>query len=67
MQFPSWLARGEAARRRIAELATRCRPWRAAVELRHASCFDGEAVFHGHSTAWAGHLAGLLTVHTVSS
>ncbi|SCF28690.1 Protein of unknown function DUF72 [Micromonospora mirobrigensis] len=43
LQFPPWLARGEAARRRIAELAARCRPWRVAVELRHASWFDGTA------------------------
>ncbi|MEV6692304.1 DUF72 domain-containing protein [Micromonospora sp. NPDC051196] len=43
LQFPPWLARGEAARRRIAELADRCRPWRVAVELRHASWFDGRA------------------------
>ncbi len=32
-----------ARRRRIAELASRCRPWRVAVELRHASWFDGAA------------------------
>ncbi|MFC0003751.1 DUF72 domain-containing protein [Micromonospora siamensis] len=43
LQFPPWLARGEAARRRIVELAARCRPWRVAVELRHASWFDGPA------------------------
>ncbi|MEG3636525.1 DUF72 domain-containing protein [Micromonospora palythoicola] len=43
LQFPPWLARGDAARRRIAELASRCRPWRVAVELRHASWFDGAA------------------------
>lgn len=43
LQFPPWLARGEAARRRIAELAERCRPWRVAVELRHGSWFDGPA------------------------
>ncbi|WP_341720134.1 DUF72 domain-containing protein [Micromonospora sp. FIMYZ51] len=43
LQFPPWLARGDAARRRIVELATRCRPGRVAVELRHASWFDGRA------------------------
>ncbi|MEU6024512.1 DUF72 domain-containing protein [Micromonospora sp. NPDC047134] len=43
LQFPPWLARGEAARHRIAELAERCRPWRVAVELRHGSWFDGTA------------------------
>ncbi|MFD6755300.1 MULTISPECIES: DUF72 domain-containing protein [Micromonospora] len=43
LQFPPWLARGDAARRRIAELADRCRPWRVAVELRHGSWFDGRA------------------------
>jgi uncharacterized protein YecE (DUF72 family) len=43
LQFPPWLARGEAARRRVAELASRCQPWRVAVELRHASWFDGTA------------------------
>ncbi|RIV39690.1 DUF72 domain-containing protein [Micromonospora radicis] len=43
LQFPPWLARGDAARRRIAELADRCRPARVAVELRHGSWFDGPA------------------------
>ncbi|MEU1602537.1 DUF72 domain-containing protein [Micromonospora matsumotoense] len=43
LQFPPWLVRGEGARRRIAELADRCRPWRVAVELRHGSWFDGVA------------------------
>ncbi|MGW0503913.1 DUF72 domain-containing protein [Micromonospora sp. NPDC003241] len=43
LQFPPWLTRGDAARRRIAELASRCRPWRVAVELRHGSWFDGTA------------------------
>ncbi|MCX4385650.1 DUF72 domain-containing protein [Micromonospora peucetia] len=43
LQFPPWLARGDAAQRRIAELAERCRPWRVAVELRHGSWFDGTA------------------------
>ncbi|TCB93430.1 DUF72 domain-containing protein [Micromonospora zingiberis] len=43
LQFPPWLARSDAARRRIAELADRCRPWRVAVELRHGSWFDGPA------------------------
>ncbi|GIJ27332.1 hypothetical protein Vqi01_24940 [Micromonospora qiuiae] len=45
LQFPPWLACTYAARRRIAELATRCRPWRVAVELRHASWFDGPAAW----------------------
>ncbi|MFC0509110.1 DUF72 domain-containing protein [Micromonospora costi] len=43
LQFPPWLVRGAAAERRVAELAERCRPWRVAVELRHASWFDGRA------------------------
>ncbi|SCL32486.1 Uncharacterized conserved protein YecE, DUF72 family [Micromonospora nigra] len=43
LQFPPWLARGDAARRRIAELAARCRPWPVAVEVRHGSWFDGPA------------------------
>ncbi|TDB71451.1 DUF72 domain-containing protein [Micromonospora sp. KC723] len=43
LQFPPWLVRGEAARRRIVELAERCRPWPVAVELRHGSWFDGAA------------------------
>ncbi|TDB70407.1 DUF72 domain-containing protein [Micromonospora sp. KC721] len=43
LQFPPWLARGDAARRRIVELAHRCRPWPVAVELRHGSWFDGAA------------------------
>ncbi|MEU5789001.1 DUF72 domain-containing protein [Micromonospora purpureochromogenes] len=43
LQFPPWLTRGEAARRRIVELARRCRPWPVAVELRHASWFEDAA------------------------
>jgi uncharacterized protein YecE (DUF72 family) len=43
LQFPPWLTRGEAARRRIVELAGRCRPWPVAVELRHASWFEDAA------------------------
>lgn len=43
LQFPPWLVCGTAARRRIVELARRCRPWRVAVELRHGSWFDGAA------------------------
>lgn len=43
LQFPPWLARSEGARRRILDLADRCRPWRVAVELRHGSWFDGDA------------------------
>ncbi|WP_203860082.1 DUF72 domain-containing protein [Plantactinospora mayteni] len=41
-QFPPWLAHGEPAKRRILDAAERCRPWRVAVELRHASWFDGD-------------------------
>lgn len=37
LQFPPWLAYGPGAKRRIAETARRLRPWRVAVELRHAS------------------------------
>ncbi|WP_346116445.1 DUF72 domain-containing protein [Micromonospora coerulea] len=44
LQFPPWLARGEAAKRRIVEAAGRCRPWRVGVELRHASWFAEDAV-----------------------
>ncbi|MFI6226558.1 DUF72 domain-containing protein [Micromonospora echinospora] len=39
LQFPPWFAHGEAAKRRIVELAGRCRPHRVAVELRHHSWF----------------------------
>ena len=42
LQFPPWLSYGEAAKRRIAETAERCQPFRAAVELRHRSWFDGD-------------------------
>ncbi|MBY8874772.1 DUF72 domain-containing protein [Micromonospora sp. PLK6-60] len=41
LQFPPWLAAGDAARRQIVAAARRCAPWRVAVELRHASWFDG--------------------------
>ncbi|WP_319458414.1 DUF72 domain-containing protein [Micromonospora sp. RTP1Z1] len=44
LQFPPWLARTEAAKRRIAELARRCRPWRVSVELRHSSWFTEDAL-----------------------
>lgn len=44
LQFPPWLARGEAARRRILDAARRCRPWPVTVELRHSSWFDGDAM-----------------------
>jgi uncharacterized protein YecE (DUF72 family) len=37
LQFPPWLVYGEAAKRRIAETARRCRPHRVAVEVRHGS------------------------------
>ncbi|MFE9201873.1 DUF72 domain-containing protein [Micromonospora sp. NPDC007230] len=44
LQFPPWLARGDAAKRRIRETARRCRPWPVCVELRHSSWFSEEAV-----------------------
>ncbi|SCL23627.1 Uncharacterized conserved protein YecE, DUF72 family [Micromonospora rhizosphaerae] len=44
LQFPPWLACGAAAKRRIVELARRCRPWRVGVELRHASWFADDEV-----------------------
>ncbi|RZU74512.1 uncharacterized protein YecE (DUF72 family) [Micromonospora kangleipakensis] len=44
LQFPPWLARSAAAKRRIVELARRCRPWRVSVELRHSSWFTEDAV-----------------------
>ncbi|WP_446219565.1 DUF72 domain-containing protein [Micromonospora sp. IBHARD004] len=44
LQFPPWLARSAAAKRRIVELARRCRPWRVSVELRHSSWFAEDAV-----------------------
>ncbi|WBB81648.1 DUF72 domain-containing protein [Micromonospora sp. WMMD882] len=43
-QFPPWLGHGEAAKRRIAHVAERCRPWRVGVELRHHSWFTDENV-----------------------
>lgn len=39
-QFPPWFAHGAAAKRRIAHVAERCRPWRVGVELRHHSWFE---------------------------
>ncbi|OKI50451.1 DUF72 domain-containing protein [Micromonospora sp. CB01531] len=44
LQFPPWLARGDAAKRRIRDTARRCRPWPVCVELRHSSWFSEEAV-----------------------
>ncbi|WP_422773813.1 DUF72 domain-containing protein [Plantactinospora sp. WMMC1484] len=41
-QFPPWLTRGERAKQRVLDAVERCRPWRVAVEFRHASWFDGE-------------------------
>ncbi|MDW5327500.1 DUF72 domain-containing protein [Plantactinospora sp. KLBMP9567] len=41
-QFPPWLGHGDRAKERIRDAAERCRPWRVAVELRHASWFDGD-------------------------
>lgn len=40
LQFPPWLARGDAAKGRIAEVARRCAPLPVAVEFRHRSWFD---------------------------
>ncbi|MEV4756427.1 DUF72 domain-containing protein [Micromonospora sp. NPDC049559] len=42
LQFPPWLAWGEAAQRRILHAAQRCRPLRVAVELRHGSWYVGD-------------------------
>ncbi|MEO3744789.1 DUF72 domain-containing protein [Plantactinospora sp. B5E13] len=39
-QFPPWLAHGEPAKRRIREVAERCRPWRLAAEFRNATWYD---------------------------
>ncbi|MGR6318350.1 DUF72 domain-containing protein [Micromonospora soli] len=44
LQFPPWLTRGDAAKRRIVDAARRCRPWRVGVELRHSSWFTDDAV-----------------------
>ena len=44
LQFPPWLQRGDASRRRITEVVRRCRPHRVAVELRHASWFTDEHI-----------------------
>jgi uncharacterized protein YecE (DUF72 family) len=44
LQFPPWFAHGEAAKRRVAEVAERCRPWRVGVELRHHSWFRESTV-----------------------
>ncbi|GAA3456918.1 DUF72 domain-containing protein [Dactylosporangium matsuzakiense] len=41
LQFPPWLAYGEAGVRRIEDTIARCRPLAAAVELRHGSWFAG--------------------------
>ncbi|MFC7550616.1 DUF72 domain-containing protein [Plantactinospora sp. GCM10030261] len=41
LQFPPWLRYGEAAKRRITELARRCQPHRVAVEFRHSSWLTG--------------------------
>ncbi|RKR87576.1 uncharacterized protein YecE (DUF72 family) [Micromonospora pisi] len=40
LQFPPWLRYSEAAKRRIVEVAERCRPYRVAVEFRHGSWLD---------------------------
>lgn len=45
LQFPPWLWHGEAAKRRLADLADRCRPHRVAVEFRHGSWFAGDNGF----------------------
>ncbi|WP_433614733.1 DUF72 domain-containing protein [Dactylosporangium sp. CA-139114] len=39
LQFPPWLAHGEAAISRIEDTIARCRPLHPAVELRHGSWF----------------------------
>ncbi|WDZ87788.1 DUF72 domain-containing protein [Micromonospora cathayae] len=44
LQFPPWFAHGDAAKRRIADVAERCRPWRVGVELRHHSWFTDATV-----------------------
>ncbi|MCW3839048.1 DUF72 domain-containing protein [Micromonospora yasonensis] len=44
LQFPPWLARGDAAKRRILAAARRCRPFRVGVELRHSSWFADDAM-----------------------
>jgi uncharacterized protein YecE (DUF72 family) len=41
LRFPDWFARGDAALDRILATALRCRPLRVAVELPHASWYDG--------------------------
>ncbi|WP_433058178.1 DUF72 domain-containing protein [Dactylosporangium sp. CS-033363] len=41
LQFPPWLAAGDAAVRRIEDTIARTRPLRPAVELRHGSWFAG--------------------------
>nr|MDT0660617.1 DUF72 domain-containing protein [Micromonospora sp. DSM 115978] len=42
LQFPPWLAYGEAAARRIVDATDRCRPARVAVEFRHGSWYAGD-------------------------
>jgi uncharacterized protein YecE (DUF72 family) len=42
LQFPPWLTRTPKAKQRIIETVERCQPLRVAVELRHASWFDGD-------------------------
>lgn len=44
VQFPPWFGHGEAAKRRILDVAARCRPHRVAVELRHHSWFTEATV-----------------------
>ncbi|HEX6682989.1 MAG TPA: DUF72 domain-containing protein [Candidatus Limnocylindrales bacterium] len=39
LQFPPWLDFGQGARKRIAETAQRCQPFRVAVEFRNRSWF----------------------------
>jgi uncharacterized protein YecE (DUF72 family) len=41
LRFPDWLARGDAATRRVLATARECRPHRVAVELRHPSWYEG--------------------------
>jgi uncharacterized protein YecE (DUF72 family) len=45
LRFPSWFARGDAARRRVLATARECAPFTVAVDLRHRSWFeDGNAL-----------------------
>jgi uncharacterized protein YecE (DUF72 family) len=41
LRFPTWFARGDAARRRVLATVRECAPHRVAVDLRHRSWFEG--------------------------